>query len=116
MARDVRTNQKDFFDRNKYYKRIEGTQKFEEIPRGIFYSKDVVAMTTTPVIVNGKVKDKRYEVVIVTQDIVSDLEVDDMVEYGGEMFRVEKIIADDLNENKKFSTRPRFETQITLVK
>lgn len=116
MARDVRTNQKDYFDRNKYYKRIKETNTYEKEPSGIFYSKDLVAMTSTPVIFNGKVKDLRYEVTIVTQDIVSDLEVDDIVEYGGERFRVEKIIADDLNENKKFSNRPRFETQITLVK
>ena len=116
MARDTRCKQNDFYDRNKYYKRIKGTQEKEEIPSGIFYSKDKQAMTFTPVIVNGKLKHVRAEVTIITKDIVSDLEVDDFVEYGGELFRVEKIIADDLNENKKFSNRPRFDTEITLVK
>jgi hypothetical protein len=116
MARDVRTNQADYNDRNKYYKRIEGTNEFEEKPRGVFWSKDLVAMTTTPIIINGKIKNVRYEVTIVTLDYIVDLQVDDEVEYGGERFRVEKIIADDLNKNKKFMTRPTFETQITLVK
>lgn len=116
MARDIRTRQGDYYDRNKYYKRIKGTQEMEKIASGIFYSKDKLAMTFTPTYVNGKLKHVRAEVVITTKDIVSDLEVDDYVEYGGEIFRVEKIIADDLNENKKFSNRPRFETEITLVK
>ena len=89
MARDVRTPQGDFYDRNKYYKRIKGTQEKEEIPSGIFYSKDKQAMTFTPVIVNGKLKHVKAEVTIITKDIVSDLEVDDFVEYGGELFRFE---------------------------
>lgn len=117
MARDYRTNQADYYDRNKYYKRIEGkVNQYEEKPRGVFWSKDLIAMTETPVIVNGIVKGKRSEVTIVTLDQVTDLSVDDRVEYGGEFFRVEKIVADDLNKNKRFMKRPTFETQITLVK
>lgn len=116
MARDTRTNAKECHDRNKYYKRFEGTQEYNVKPSGVFYSMDRVPLAITPVIINGKVKGSRREVTIVTYDTVSDLTVDDIVEYGGERFRVDKIVPNDVNDNKQFSRRPRFETEITLVK
>ena len=60
-------------------------------------------------------KGKRSEVTIVTLDQITDLSVDDRIEYGGEFLELKKIVADDLNKNKRFMT-PTFETQITLVK
>ena len=116
MARDVRTNAREYHDRNKYYKRIEGTQDFEEKPRGVFYSQDVNPLTITPQIINGKAKGTRYEVTIKTLDTITDLTVDDLVEYGGERYRVNSIVANDTNENKQFSKRPKFETTIVLVR
>ncbi len=116
MARDTRTNAKECHDRNKYYKRIEGTQEFETKPRGIFYSTDEIPLTIAPIVVNGKAKGKKYEVTIKTYDTVTDLEVDDIVEYSGERWRVNQVTPNDVNDNKQFSNRPRFETTIVLVR
>lgn len=116
MARDLRAQKSGYCDRNKFYKRIEGTNEFEKEPFGVFYSKDEVAMSTNVQRIGAKIKDKRSEVVIRTNDCVAGLEVDDRVLYGGEFFRVERIVADDDAVNKEKSNRPKFETLITLVK
>lgn len=116
MARDVRTNAREYNDRNKYYKRIKGTQDIEPKEAGVFYSKDVVPLKAVPIIINGKAKGRQFTVTIVTQDIIKDLETDDVVEYGGDRYRIASIVANDTNENKQFSKRPRFETTIELVR
>lgn len=116
MARDTRTNAKECHDRNKYYKRIKGTQEYDVKPSGVFYSMDKIPLTIVPVVINGKVKGYRKEVTIVTYDTITDLTVDDMVEYSGERWRVNQITPNDNNDNKEFSRRPRLETEIVLVK
>lgn len=118
MARDIRTKQNDYFDRNKYYKHkiVDNVVVRDEVCAGVFYSKDVVALSSNK---NGLGNDTQYvvnQVVITTRDVVSDLEINDFVLYGGELYRVDNIIADDTNKAKQFSNRPDFNTQITLVK
>lgn len=116
MARDIRVNSSDCFDRNKYFKKIKGEiNKFEDICSGVFYSKDLVALTQTKNIVNGRVASITQRVRILTHDVISDLEVGDRVLYGGDFFKVEAITPDDVNENKQFSKRPRYDTIIDLI-
>jgi hypothetical protein len=66
-------------------------------------------------------KGKRIQVKIQTQDNLgfgtdNELEVDDWVLYGGELYRVDDLKPDDLNKNKQFNKTPRYTTDITLVK
>lgn len=116
MARDIRLNDASYVDRNKIWKRIKGTNRREETSCGVFYSKDIIPLTLVTQRVGNKVMDQHWEITIETRDYLQGLEVDDWVEYGGEMYRVDKIIANDDAINKQKSKRPMTVSTITLIK
>ena len=116
MALDTRRSRAGKFSRNKYYKGeyVEKMQLVKDaISQGVFYSSDKEAFTVST-IVSGAMKKQMITGVIVTNDYIPDLEPDDFVEYEGILHLVEKVVFDDLNDNKEFSTRPSYETTITL--
>ena len=83
---------------------------------GIFYAKDKDSFITQTII-NGKYKKNPNNVgSIITEDVVSNLEVDDFVNYSGSMYIVDNIIIADSNKNKEFSSRPTQITEIRLRK
>lgn len=118
MGIDVRTSRNGHFDRNKWYKGLNPT-KTKLTPavscEGVFYSTDNEPMTVSNA-TNGTMMIKAYTLSIVTTDVVTGLEPNDFVLYGGdgEMWIVESITPDDNNPNKQFSSRPANKTIIKL--
>lgn len=119
MGVDVRESRLEMNDRNKYYKaNYVNNMKLtkDAVAQGVFYSTDLIPLEIQS-INNGNVMSKQYIITIVTRDIISDLEVNDYVLYSGsELYRVDNIIANDANDQKRFSARPSFETTIRLVR
>lgn len=115
MARELRVNDASYKDRNKIWKRVEGTNHRGESASGVFYSKDIIPLTLVTQRIGNKVIGQRWEVTIETMDNLQGLEADDWVEYGGEFYRVDKIVANDDSANKQKSKRPITKSTITLV-
>lgn len=116
MAIDIRQSHVGTHDRNKYYKGIyvdDMKLVKDAVAQGVFYSYDVAPMNVKTVTL-GSAMIKQYLVTIETNDTVSDLEVDDYVLYGGDLWIVETITADDETKNKEFNSRPVFKTTIQL--
>ena len=122
MGIDIRGSRAQDHDYNYWYKRKPNTNDIEsEKPTGWFASHDIQVLNRVPYFVNGMFKGKRIQVKIRTQDNLgfgtdNELEVDDWVLYGGELYRVDDLKPDDLNKNKQFNKVPRYQTDITLVK
>lgn len=119
MGVDIRESRSEMNDRNKYYKAdYVNNMKLtkDAVAQGVFYSTDLVPLEITSVN-SGNIMHKQYIITIVTRDVISDLEVNDYVLYSGsELYRVDNIIAKDVNDQKRFSARPSFETTIRLVR
>lgn len=117
MAVDFRQDRKEKLNRCKYYKasyiNSDRTLKKDAICQGIFYAKDSVPFISQ--IVNlGNVLVKQIIGTIETKDFIPDLEANDFVEYGGDLYIVDKIIPDDENRTKQFSSRPSAVTSIQV--
>lgn len=118
MGIDIRTSRIGYNDRCKFYK---GTyvDHMKLIPdavaQGVFYSTDAEPMTVE-ILTTGNIRKKQYRLTIITEDIVSDLEPDYYVLYGGddELWLVEHITPDDENNSKEFSKRPSNITKIRM--
>jgi hypothetical protein len=118
MAIDLFKTRSQNFDRNKYFSReyidnmklIQGAQS-----GGVFYSTDTIPLKKQT-ISSGNIKKTFYSLTIETHDVVSTLQVDDFVLYGGdgELYIVESIIFEDDNSMKEFSSRPSYRTEIVL--
>jgi hypothetical protein len=119
MGIDIRTGRSQMYDRNKYYKAdyVDNMKLSQNaVALGVFYSTDLIPLEVQKV-VNGNVMSKQYVITIVTHDIVSDLEINDYVLYAGsDLYRVDSIISEDVNDQKRFSARPSFKTTIRLVR
>ena len=96
MARELRVNDASYKDRNKIWKRVEGTNHREESASGVFYSKDIIPLTLVTQRIGNKVIGQRWEVTIETMDNLQGLEDDD-------------------SANKQKSKRPITKSTITLV-
>lgn len=106
MARDLREPVKGL-NRNKYYKGTVTTNN--KLTRsknaiGVFYSSDYEPIRFMNEVVNG-VKHSKKTVKLITNDYISNLEVDDFVYYSGEYWLVESIEVADIRDNAKPFTR-----------
>lgn len=118
MGINFNQSRSDKFNRNKWYQRqyvdnmklIPGT-----VANGVFYSTDKIPAQKQTVAV-GNIKKTITTVTIETTDTIDNIEVDDYVLYGGELWLVDNIIANDENPAKEFSKRPSFTTEIRLRK
>lgn len=119
MARDI--NIKNVEDNSGYeirckiFKRIPDTQDYDPKVQGIFYAKEISPFQETPILINGRIKDKRYQATIETLDYVNILNVDDYVLYLGQMYRVESMSSISIS-SQAYSIRPSKKTTIVLVK
>jgi len=117
MGLDSRRSRAGNHSRNKYYKGEyvddKGQLIKDAIIQGIFYSTDYEDFTKTTINM-GSIKKKQVSGKLVTTDYVGDLEPDDYVLYDGNLYVVTNIVEGDLNENKQYSTRPSFQTIISV--
>lgn len=117
MGRDLSKSRANRFDRNKWYKsnNINNMKLIEgAVAEGVFYSIDTVPFAMSYEVAGGTNMVKKITGTIETQDVVSGMEVNDFVLYDGEIYIIENIIYDDVNENKELSARPSFVTTIQL--
>lgn len=118
MGINFNQSRSDKFNRNKWYRR-EYVNNMKLTPgatsSGVFYSTDKIAAQKQTLAV-GNIKKTLYTVTIETTDTIDLIEVDDYVLYGGELWLVDDIIANDENPAKEFSKRPSFVTTIRLRK
>jgi len=116
MGIDVNLSRKDKTVRAKYYKR-QYVQNMKLVQNaqvaGIFYVSDKDVFSTSTVFA-GNIKKTQTIGVVVTHDVVTELEVDDYVLYFGNLFIVEDIVRNDQTSHKEFSIRPKTITQIRL--
>lgn len=118
MARDINIKNVDnsgYEIRCKIFKRIPNTQTYEPKVKGIFYAKEISPFQETPILINGRIKDNRYQATIETLDYVNILNVDDYVLYLGQVYRVESMSSIVIS-SQVFSIRPSKKTTIVLVK
>lgn len=117
MGIDVSRSRNEYFDRNQYFKRnyVDNMKLLSgAVSEGVFYSKDVVPLEKQTIVM-GSVKKTAYVITIETNDSVDNLDVDDFVLYSdGNLYLVDNIVAEDINDNKEFSKRPSFKTTIRL--
>lgn len=117
MAVDFRQDRKSKLSRCRYYKAIyvnsNRTLKQDAVCQGIFYAKDSVPFTNQSVNL-GNVMIKQTIGSLETKDFIPDLEERDFVEYGGELYIVDRVIPDDENRTKQFSSRPSATTNIQV--
>ena len=118
MGIDLMLSRSNRFDRNKWYSRqYVNNMKLQQnaTSNGVFYSTDKIPLQKQTLAV-GNIKKTIFTVTIETHDTIDGMNVDDYVLYGGELYIVDDIIADDRNEAKEFSKRPSFRTEIRLRK
>lgn len=116
MGIDVNQTRSTTFDRNKYYKAkyVDKTELVQDaVAQGVFYSTDKEPFKQE-MVGFGNVQRKQVTGTLLTFDNVGDLEPNDFVLYRGELYLVVKVIGNDKNENKEFSSRPSFATEISL--
>lgn len=82
--------------------------------QGVFYAMDLNPSKLSANTI-GSVNRKIERKTIKTNDVVNFLRVNDFVKMDGKLWRIESIIFDDNEENKKFSTRPMIETTLELT-
>lgn len=117
MGIDLSKSRVNRFDRNKWYKaeNVNNMKLLEgAIAEGVFYSIDTVPFSMSFEVAGGNTMVKKITGTIETLDVVSGMEVHDYVLYDGELYIIENIIYDDVNENKELSSRPSFVTTIQL--
>lgn len=117
MGIDVSRTRKEYNDRNQYYKRqyVDNMKLTNSaISEGVFYSTDSQPLEKQTIVM-GSVKKTAYIITIETQDSIDNLDVDDYVLYAdGNLYIVDNIVSEDINEHKEFSKRPSFKTTIRL--
>lgn len=117
MARDPRTA-KQGVDRNKYYKAEYGTNMKLSMNAevcGVFYSTDYEPLRSS-FVVDGSARHKQVTVKLETTDYIPDLEPSDFVLYGGdgELYVVDDVISEDINDNGKRIRRNPIKSIISL--
>ena len=117
MGINIVQSRDKYNDRNQYYKRsYVDNMKLNPgaVSEGVFYSTDTIPLERQTIIM-GSVKKTALTITIETLDSVENMDVDDYVLYSdGNLYIVENIVAEDVNENKEFSKRPSFKTTIRL--
>ena len=118
MGIDVHESRRDKTKRVKYYNRqyVDNMKLIQNaVVQGVFYTTDKDVFTTQTVAV-GNIKKTQTTGVVITHDVVTNLNVDDYVSYAGSLYVVVDIVRNDNNANKEFSSRPKTITEIRLRK
>ena len=117
MGIDITNSRREHPDRCQWFKaKYVNNNKLdkEAVAEGIFYSKDVEDYNLSYSQV-GNMQVILARVKIETNDNVSQMKVNDYVNYNGTLMRVDSIIHGDLNKNKFISNRPSFTSIISLI-
>lgn len=86
-------------------------------PSGIFYAKEISPKSEENQIVESAFMVKKKSAILFTTDNVVDqerLKENDIVEYLGEYYRVDRISSEKIVKNQQFSKKISYKTQITL--
>ena len=115
---DIFTSHRTKFNDCNYYKKINNGMdnnyiEYEDAPSGNFYAEESRAYQENTQIVNG-VMLRSYTVGIKTEDDIKDLEVNDLVEWDDEKWRVTDIQKAKIVKENQFMKEVHYEYYVSL--
>ena len=115
---DIFTSRRTKFNDCRYFKKIDlgmdtNYLEYEDDPSGIFSAEESRAYQEGVQVVNG-VMLKTYSVGIKTEDDIKDLEINDLVEWDNEKWRVTDIQKAKIVKENQFMKEVHYEYYVSL--